>query len=118
MRGFIDTLKDIRDGELLAELPRKLQEVIEGVQATGKKGKLTIVLELAPAKAGMFVLTDDVKQTIPEPERDTTTVFFVTDESDLTRRDPRQPKLPEMGGPRGVVAMPQAPAERAEQSNG
>jgi hypothetical protein len=79
------------------------QEVVEGVQATGKRGKLTIVLELAPAKAGMFVLTDDVKQVIPEPERDTTTVFFVTQESDLSRRDPRQPKLPEMG-PRGVVA--------------
>jgi len=115
VRAFVDTLKDIRDGELLNELPRKLQEVIEGVQATGKRGKLTIVLELSPAKAGMFVLTDDVKQVIPEPERDTTTVFFITEESDLSRRDPRQPKLPEMG-PRAVTPMA-PPAERA-QNNG
>jgi hypothetical protein len=118
LRAFVDTLRDIRDGELLNELPRKLQEVIEGVQATGKKGKLTIVLELSPAKANMFVLTDDVKQVIPEPERDTTTVFFITEESDLSRRDPRQPKLPEMG-PRGVIApMAQPQAERTVQNNG
>ncbi len=60
----------------------------------------------------MFVLTDDVKQVIPEPERDTTTVYFVTEESDLSRRDPRQPKLPEMGVVRSMSA------ERAEQKNG
>lgn len=42
MRAFVETLKDIRDGDLLAELPRKLQEVIEAVQATNKKGKLDV----------------------------------------------------------------------------
>lgn len=113
MRAFIDTIRDIRDGELLNELPRLLQEVIEAVQATNKKGKLVITLEMAPSKqvGNMVLLTDDVKQTIPEPDRNTTTVFFITEESDLSRRDPRQPKLPQMDGPRGVVQ--QMPAERA-----
>jgi hypothetical protein len=114
MRAFTDTLKDIRDGELLAELPRKLQEVIEAVQATQKKGRLVITLDLRPAEGGrLFVLTDDVKQVIPEPVKDTTTVFFITEESDLSRRDPRQPKLPEMGV---VRSMP--PVERAADQNG
>jgi len=113
MRAFVDTLRDVRDGELLAELPGKLQAVIEAVQATGKKGKLVITLELSPTQANMFVLTDDVKQTIPEPKKETTTVFFITEESDLSRRDPRQPKLPEMQGPR-IVNMPPTAAEGAQ----
>lgn len=106
MRAFVDTLKDVRDGELLAELPRKLQEVVEGVQATGKKGRLVITLELTMANGGkVCMLTDDIKQVIPDPPKDSTTVFFITDESDLSRRDPRQPKLPQMEGPRGVVSQ-------------
>lgn len=117
MRAFVDTLKDIRDGELLAELPGQVQQLVEAVQATGKKGRIQITLALATAQGGkVFVMTDDVKLTLPEPEKDTTTIFFVTEESDLSRRDPRQPKLPEMG-PRGVVAAI-APAERAADSNG
>jgi len=113
MRAFVDTLRDVRDGELLAELPRKLQEVVEAVQATKRKGKFTISFELSMGKGGVLMVTDDVKQVIPEPDKDTTTVFFITEESDLSRRDPRQPKLTEMG-----VVRNMPPVERAEQSNG
>lgn len=112
MRAFIDTLKDIRDGELAAELPGKVQQLVEAVQATQKGGKLVITLSLKHTKkGGVLLLEDDVKLTLPEPDKDTTTVFFITEESDLSRRDPRQPKLP-MDGPRVVVQMT---AERAEQ---
>lgn len=115
MKAFVETLKDIRDGELLAELPSKVAALVEAVRGTGKKGKLTITLSLAQAKGGMLVLEDDVKLVLPEPEKDTTTVFFATDDNSLTRRDPRQPNLP---GVRGVVtAMPPA-ADRTADSNG
>jgi hypothetical protein len=63
----------------------------------------------------MLELVDDVKLSLPEPDKDTSTVVFATPDNDLTRRDPRQPELP---GVRGVVtSMPMA-AERAVESNG
>jgi hypothetical protein len=108
-RGFIDTLKDIREGELLAELPEKLRQLVEAVKATGKKGRLQLTLDVSQADAGMLIVNDDVKLSLPQPTKNTKTVFFVTENSELTRRDPRQPSLPDPG-PGRVVSMTAAPA--------
>lgn len=110
-RAFADVLKDARDGALLLELAEKMQNLVAAVRDTGRGGKLTLTLQLKPMnKGGMLILQDDVKLALPEPEREDTTVVFATDDNDLTRRDPRQPKLPEMGL---VRSMPE-PAERVE----
>lgn len=111
MKNFAETLKDIREGALLTELPQALQEVLAAVRATGKAGKLTLTLSIKPLEgsANSILISDDVKTTLPEPTR-LTTVMFVTDDNELTRRDPRQPKLPDMGV---VRSMPSA-EERAE----
>lgn len=106
-RGIAEVLKDIRDGALLTELPLQLTELVSAVRATGKGGKLTLTLSIKPLSGSNQVLiTDDVRVAMPEPDRPTT-VLFITDDNELTRRDPRQPKLPTMG-----VVTPMAAAER------
>lgn len=114
MKAFVETLKEIRDGELTGELSAKLQELVAAVTETEKQGALTIKLTLKHTKkAGILLLEDDIKLVLPEPDRDTSTVFFATDENDLTRRDPRQPSLP---GVRGVVASMTPPSERTAEN--
>ena len=72
-----------------------MQDLVAAVTATEKGGELTLKLKLMPLKQGsMLVLKDSVKLVLPEPEREDTTFVFATEDNDLTRRDPRQPKLP------------------------
>lgn len=114
-RAFSEVLKEVRDGDLATELAAKMQDLVAAVKATDKAGKIQLTLTLKPLKQGaMLVLQDDVKLVLPEPEREDTTFVFATEDNDLTRRDPRQPKLPEMGVVRN---MPEA-AGRAEGNNG
>ena len=104
MKAFIETLREIREGELLSELPAKVQDLVAAVQTTQKAGKIVITLNLRHTKkGGMLLLEDDVKLVLPEPDKDTTTFFFVTEDNDLTRRDPRQPTLPGVRGPASVM---------------
>lgn len=115
-KGFTQTLSELKEGALVSELTQKLGEVVEAVKATERKGSLVLRLDITPAKKGikgMVIVDDLVKVVLPEPERDSSTVMFATEDGSLSRRDPRQPELP---GVRGVVSMP-APAEKVE-SNG
>lgn len=103
-RTFAEVLKDVRDGDLAVELAAKMQDLVAAVTATDKKGRLTLQLELEPLKqGGMLVLRDAVRLVLPEPEREDTTFVFATEDNELTRRDPRQPKLPEMGVVRNIA---------------
>ncbi len=77
-RPFIDTLRDIEAGGLLDELSETQHSLIDAIRLTGKGGELTI-------KA-------DVKAKEPALSRGTS-LFFLTPEGNLTRRDPRQQDL-------------------------
>jgi len=114
-KGFTETLREVRDGDLVTELSEKVKQLVEAVRGTQKAGKLVLTLTLKPMKKGldMLMLEDDIKLALPEPERETSTFMFATSENELTRRDPRQPELP---GVRGVVASMPAPAERVAES--
>lgn len=110
-RAITEVLKDIREGALLLELPQQLADLVGAVKATGKGGKLTLTLSIKPLEGSNQVLIqDEVRVAKPEPSRPKT-VLYITEENELSRRDPRQPKLP-MG-----VVTPMPAAERtAEQS--
>lgn len=117
MQTIIDTLKAIREGELLQEIEVQMRDLVDAVRTTNKGGKLVITLKLTPSRGGALILDDEYKLTRPEPPRETSTVFFATEANDLSRRDPRQPSL--LDRPRAVVPMAQAPAgERNVESNG
>lgn len=102
---FVDTLKDIREGEVLTEATEALRELVGAVKATGRTGKLQLTLIVKPvakADANALVISDELKVVTPKAERGHT-VFFATDENSLSRNDPRQPELK---GLREVTTFP------------
>lgn len=99
---FVDALKELRgSGQerpfLLDELGERLAEVIDAVQATSKKAKITLTLEVAPR--GKLVNSDavdvipTVKTTLPEPEAPPVMMFIGKEPGVLTRNDPNQGTL-------------------------
>jgi glycine cleavage system regulatory protein len=98
VRPFAAVLQEIGGGILAARLAGQLTELTAAVEATGKKGSITLTVEVAPLKkATANTLTVSAKSTakIPEPEdASPTTVFFAGKGGVLTREDPNQPQLP------------------------
>lgn len=92
-KSFIDSLVDHRDGGAYAELEQKFKELNLAVQATGRKGSISITLVVEPTTRKGEVIAincDDVLVAkIPtNPKR--STVFFINSDGTLTRNDPRQ----------------------------
>lgn len=92
-RPFIDTLRDIESGGLLDELSETQHSLIDAIRLTGKGGELTIKLAYKPDGNGQMTIKADVKAKEPALSRGTS-LFFLTPEGNLTRRDPRQQDLP------------------------
>ncbi len=92
-RPFIDTLRDIEAGALLDELSETQHSLIDAIRLTGKGGDLTIKLAYKPDGNGQMTIKADVKAKEPALSRGTS-LFFLTPEGNLTRRDPRQQDLP------------------------
>ena len=94
-RPFGEFLADQRGGDCHHEATQKLHQLIEAVSETGRPGKITLIFSVKPAARGarMVAVTDDVKLTLPELERDTA-VFYVDKNHNLSRSDPDQQDLP------------------------
>ncbi|QLG93305.1 hypothetical protein HZF02_15625 [Pseudomonas yamanorum] len=91
-RPFIDTLRDIEAGGLLDELSETQHSLIDAIRLTGKGGELTIRFIYKPDGNGQMTIKADVKSKEPALSRGTS-LFFLTPEGNLTRRDPRQQDL-------------------------
>ncbi|MHA6478937.1 hypothetical protein ACX1DW_15795 [Stutzerimonas sp. KH-1] len=92
-RPFIDTLREIEAGGLLDELTEVQHSLVDAIRLTGKAGELTIKLAYKPDGAGQMTIKADVKAKEPVLSRGTS-LFFLTPEGNLTRRDPRQQEIP------------------------
>lgn len=94
MRTATDQLRDIRGGLMVDELTEELAAVVNAVLATGKKGTVTLKLNIDPASKGDAVVTiiDEIKSTIPK-EKKAGTLMFALPSGSLQRQDPRQTEL-------------------------
>lgn len=94
-RPFLDTLRDLRGGNVHDELSDALQEVVAAVSAEGKAGKLTLTISVKPAGAGQgaLLVVDDIKIAVPKPTNGGT-IFYATPDNNLQREDPKQSRLP------------------------
>ncbi|MCY1282779.1 hypothetical protein D9M68_341840 [compost metagenome] len=92
-RPFIDTLREIEAGGLLDELTEVQHALVDAIRLTGKGGELTIKLAYKPDGSGQMTIKADVKAKEPALARGTS-LFFLTPEGNLTRRDPRQQEMP------------------------
>jgi hypothetical protein len=92
IRPIIDTLREIRHGAMLDEASGELAEVVKRVAETGKAGALTLRLTVKPAGRGSVrtvVIEDEVVAKLPAPDKEVT-IFFPTEDGNLSRQDPTQ----------------------------
>jgi len=88
-RPFFETLRDIEYGHLMDELAEKQKEVIEAAIDTGKKGSISLTITYTPEGQDQITVAADLKHKTPEHPRGKT-IFFVAEDSSLSRSDPRQ----------------------------
>lgn len=93
-REFAAFLLDINKGQSHVELSEKLRDLITEVQRTGKAGSLTYKVEVKPEAGtdGVVIVTDQIACKLPQGER-RKSLFFVDDDNNLVRNDPRQHSL-------------------------
>jgi hypothetical protein len=91
---FIGVLEKLRNGDAVFELSQELEKVVAAVGETGKKGSLTLELNLEPQKGDSVTLCllDNIKTKIPKKSKGGS-IFFRTDKNMLQREDPRQMRL-------------------------
>lgn len=91
-REFGSFLLEQARGRTHDELSQALHDVTAKVIETGKKGSLTLVLNIAlldKDPANGLIVTDEIKTKLPEHDRPAS-MFFPTSDGSLSRRDPRQ----------------------------
>ena len=92
--NIIETINVQRKGKCIAEAQEKLQELVKKVLATGKKGKLTISLDIQQgADEGTVIIRDDVTVKLPTPDKSSST-FYADADGALHREDPKQREFP------------------------
>lgn len=87
--------QSLRGGAMMVDLAEALTSVVAAVSDTGKKGTLTLEIEVKPAttnKNNALVFADEIKIKFPKPERDQT-IMFANANMVLSRRDSSQPNL-------------------------
>lgn len=93
---FAAALAQIGNGEAAARASRLLNELVTAVVATGKKGTLTIKIDVAPFKKRTTTLDVTATSALNAPKGDDDAVsgiFFHAD-GNLRRDDPTQLTLP------------------------
>lgn len=96
IRPFVEFLLQQAYGGTHDELTFGLHDLIAAVKDHGKGGSITLTIKVDPLGKGVerqVVVTDNVTVKAPTGKRPTS-MFFVDDDGNLTRKDPRQPELP------------------------
>lgn len=92
LRPITDWLNDHREGEFVIEASEAFADLIRRVQTTGRNGAMTITLTVKAA-GDMVAVVDDVTVKNPKVDR-LVKSYFVDDDGNLSRSNPRQPELP------------------------
>lgn len=91
VRPFVDFLAEHAEGGVHEELSQEFHALVERVLAIGKKGAVTLTVEVAPAGRGhtqVFVqATVNSKPPKVQPDQ---AVYFTDRDGNLTRRHPEQ----------------------------
>lgn len=107
VRPFAAVLQEIRGGHCHNELGEKLTGLVDAVVEHGKAGTLTLRIDVRPTSPGdaMVLITDTVAVKKPEAPAPSS-MFFVDDDRNLTREDPRQLAWKMEAVPRAASAPP------------
>jgi hypothetical protein len=102
-RPFAAFLREQAGGKTHDELSDALRDLVARVQDTGKKGSLSLTVNVEPLKGDTdtLVIKDEIKLKLPEHDRKAS-LFFVNDDGNLTRDNPNQPQLPLHAAPKPI----------------
>lgn len=91
VREFAAWLIEQNGGKTHAELGTALHDLVSAVVETGKKGTLTFIVtaECVKGSDGVLGVTDKIQLKLPEPPRPTS-IAYVDEDGNLTRRNPKQ----------------------------
>jgi len=94
MPPFPAVLAQLRRGAAVDEFTAELAELVQAVIYTGRKGTLTLKLEVEPSSSDdqAVEITDEVTTRLPKPPRPSS-LFFADDRGALSRHDRRQTHL-------------------------
>ncbi|WP_327710074.1 hypothetical protein OG912_16995 [Streptomyces sp. NBC_00464] len=95
IRPFASFLQEQSGGQLHDELSTRLHELIEAIRETGKAGSLSLKIDIKPiagTDGRTLTVMDTVAARLPKTERPKS-IFFATDDGNLSRTDPRQPVI-------------------------
>jgi hypothetical protein len=96
MKPVTDVMREIRGGVFANECSDQLSELVQRCYESGRKGKITITLEVVPKPGSsnrMMTVKPSVKTTLPpRPDTDEASIFYAV-RGDLVRDDPDQKKL-------------------------
>lgn len=85
-------LPQLDKGRVMGRLSEELTKVLAAVEQTGRAGSVTLTMELKPVPdtdGKQVTVSGKVKATAPRPDL-RATLFFVTEDQQLTRRNPEQ----------------------------
>lgn len=92
MNPALKTLGELRRGAFAESLDTELSALVDAVSETGRKGSITIKIDVALASKGddrTLKIKDVIKVTAPQPELGET-IMYRTADGHMSRRDPRQ----------------------------
>lgn len=95
---FIAVIAEMRNGQVAADISRKLNELMDAIRDTGGPGALTLKLKVKPSTIDIHEGVKEVEIThsceITKPEKPIgKAIFFVSRDGNLTRTDPDQQEL-------------------------
>lgn len=91
-RPFTGFLQEQRRGALHTELSQALADVCAAVVEHGKVGEITLKLRVKQT-GDMVQITDGLTIKAPQGEK-APSIFYVDENGNVSRTDPRQPELP------------------------
>lgn len=109
MNNCLSVLGQLRRGLFVEDLDRELAALVDAVRDTGRRGAVTIRLEVGLASKGddmALKIGDSIKVATPQPERGDT-IMYAAGDGRLSRRDPRQIDIDDL-----KVVEPKAKAMR------
>lgn len=117
--AFLQLLTELEGGQTQNDLAQAVTNMVGEVRSRGKGGTITIKLTFTPPRANsaQMGVVVDVKEKPPAPERDIT-VLYADDNNQLSRRDPRQPRLSGVEADVRSFSRPVAVNETVDKATG
>lgn len=93
MTQYSEFLSEHARGQVDDEATAVLVDLISAVTATGKKGTMSVTVEVKPSGTRMVQVKAEVTSKIPQPDAEIG-VFFIDKDGRLQKDDPFQERLP------------------------